>query len=177
MQSRQGFYPSLSDPNTIDAFVRDAIGEDPPEEIREGVERVLRLELVNGMSAGVRQQAELVNRGVRGLALIVQTKDGKEDPLWEVVQQAADEEKTLPVCQQLANGMYVLGFAAQNWIIDAYAWAVQQPSPYGDMVVALLCGYSPEAIAKWFRNGKVANVLTGQNTRGSVSTSAATIGD
>ncbi len=107
----------------------------------------------------IKEQAYLVSRGVRPLAIVAESHG--ENPV--AVLKAYNElcytlqsggitvggqTSIIPVCYQNGEGSVKLGFAARSWIPDTLKWILENvPQPHLDRMLGLLLGYSPDAIA------------------------------
>ena len=106
----------------------------------------------------IKEQAYLVSRGVRPLAIVAESYG--EDPitalksynkLCYVLQSGGitvGGQGIIPICYQDDKGIIKMGFAARSWIPDTLKWALENiPQPHLDRLLGLLLGYSPDAIA------------------------------
>jgi hypothetical protein len=101
----------------------------------------------------LREQAYLVARGVRPLALL--GHDGSGDsvaPLRQMthLEQIAGTE-AIPFACRAADGMVDYGFAARAWVVDLYSWLVNAdenavPTKHRHRILGLLLGYDADAI-------------------------------
>ena len=107
----------------------------------------------------IKEQAYLVSRGVRPLAIVAEGHD--EDPV--AVLKAYNElcytlqsggitvggqTNIVPICYQDGEGSVKLGFAARSWVPETLKWILENvPQPHLDRILGLLLGYSSDAIA------------------------------
>jgi hypothetical protein len=99
----------------------------------------------------VREQAYLVARGVRSLAVI-----GGCDDTCEAIQEA---ETALSVTAQGKVISYVVpsggqgmlyGYASHAWVVDLFRWALADcPEHHAHRVIGLLLGYNPDSIREF----------------------------
>ena len=107
----------------------------------------------------IKEQAYLVSRGVRPLAIVAESHG--EDPvtvlkayteLCYTLQSGGitvgGESNIVPICYQDGEGSVKLGFAARAWVPETLRWVLENaPQPQLDRILGLLLGYSPDAIA------------------------------
>jgi hypothetical protein len=106
------------------------------------------------MSSGIsedliREQAYLVARGVRALAVL-----GHCEPTQEAMSAVARMiarlavPGALPFVIDRADGQADYGYAAQPWVIELYCWAQSPtvPAEQRRRIIGLLLGYSPNAM-------------------------------
>jgi len=97
----------------------------------------------------IREQSRLVARGVRLLALVGQCS---ADPvtMLEVATrlETITNENVVPFVLDERNGTAEYGYAATEWVLDLFRWAMTEdlPSLQRNRIVGLLCGYGAEAI-------------------------------
>lgn len=104
----------------------------------------------------VHEQAYLVSRGVRPLALIGTIPVSSEwcvtrtkTQLMEVRTCGAAEREPIPVVMIRGDlSCADVGFAARSWVVDLLKWLDgHAPTKQTNRVLGLLLGYSPDAIA------------------------------
>lgn len=100
----------------------------------------------------VREQAYLVERGVRALSIIGQCTADEVTMLRVATELEAVPENAIPFVCDLGNGMADYGFAAQPWVVSLYEWVAKQnaaPAEHRHRILGLLLGYDPSAIASF----------------------------
>ena len=99
----------------------------------------------------VQEQAYLVSRGVRPLALL-DTCDLDETVMatrfvW--LNQLAGKYTVIPfVLPREDFPCAMTGYAAAPWVVDLLAWSYKQPLRQHHRIIGLLLGYSANAIAE-----------------------------
>ncbi len=95
----------------------------------------------------VREQAYLVSRGVRPMALLGTTApdDAEVRSLLELHGQ--HHPGALPFVVPLVGG-WAFGFAAAAWCVDLYVWAQGQPEAQRERIEGLLLGYGAREIER-----------------------------
>ena len=99
----------------------------------------------------VQEQAYLVSRGVRPLALL-DTCDLDETVMadrfvW--LNQLAGKDTVIPfVLPREDFPCAMTGYAAATWVVDLLAWSYKQPIRQHHRIIGLLLGYSANAIAE-----------------------------
>ena len=105
-----------------------------------------------------REEAYLISRGVRALALLKTTKTDRTSMLSALneLEEAASMvgatrgNNVLPFVVKHKSGHYATtGFASHPWVIDLFRWIDDSdvPHPHRSRIIGLLLGYSPDAIA------------------------------
>ena len=96
------------------------------------------------------EQAYLVSRGVRPLALLDTCDLDKTVMANRFVQlnQLAGEYTVIPfVLPREDFPCAMTGYAAATWVVDLLAWSYKQPLRQHHRIIGLLLGYSATAIA------------------------------
>lgn len=99
----------------------------------------------------LREQAWLVARGVRSLALVESIPADHVQMLMAAsrLEAAADRMTCLPFVLDRGDGTADCGYACGTWALDLYRWAStsrEVPPMQADRIRGLLFGYGPEAI-------------------------------
>ena len=98
------------------------------------------------------EQAYLVSRGVRSLALLdsIERSDVTMRQAFDYLHEAASRwDNVIPfVLPRGDMECAMTGFAAEPWVIDLLAWSYRQPLRQHHQILGLLLGYSAKAIAK-----------------------------
>jgi hypothetical protein len=103
----------------------------------------------------IHEQAYLISRGVRPLAL-VGVVDGDKvamlrayNKLESVRCGLGQAHEPIPVVMQRSDGHWAdVGFAARAWVSDTLKWCLENtPQPHLQRILGLMLGYSPDAIA------------------------------
>ena len=99
----------------------------------------------------VQEQAYLVSRGVRSLALLDSCDLDKTVMANRFVwlNQLAGKYTVLPfVLPREDFPCAMTGYAAAAWVVDLLAWSYEQPLRQHHRIIGLLLGYSVNAIAE-----------------------------
>ena len=99
----------------------------------------------------VREQAYLVSRGVRPLALLntCELDDAAMANRFVQLNQLAGQYQVIPfVLPREDFPCAMTGFAAAPWVVDLLAWSYKQPPRQHHRILGLLLGYSANAIAE-----------------------------
>ena len=99
----------------------------------------------------IQEQAYLVSRGVRPLALLGSTKLDEADMVSQYVRlnQLATGSAIPFVLPRKDMDCAMAGFASAQWVIDLLEWSYNQaPLRQHHCIIGLLLGYSPSAIAE-----------------------------
>ena len=97
----------------------------------------------------IQEQAYLVSRGVRPLALLsaIPLDESKMRDEFVRLNQLAGQYAVIPfVLPRKDMKCAEAGFAAAPWVIELLAWSYEQPLRQRHQIVGLLLGYSPESI-------------------------------
>ena len=100
----------------------------------------------------LKEQARLVARGVRPLALIGHFSAHPLTMLHTATKiEGCAETGSIPFVIDRGDGMADYGYAAAQWVLDLYAWVIRipgntVPSAQRHRIVRLLLGYSVESI-------------------------------
>jgi len=98
------------------------------------------------------EQAYLVARGVRPLALVAHFFLSQTDPLCAAAQLERNAHMGLiPWVLDHGDGVASCGYASERWAVDLYEWTVKGPVPekQRERIVGLLLGYSAVAVARF----------------------------
>ncbi len=96
----------------------------------------------------VREQAYLVSRGVRALALLGTCEpDQAEEARGLLVVHGQHYPEALPFLLNDGDACHY-GFAAAAWCVDLYRWAQGQPETQRERIEGLLLGYGPREIER-----------------------------
>ena len=104
----------------------------------------------------IQEQAYLVSRGVRPLALVGTVEAGDEFEVMRTVQrletvQVGDSLALMPIVmavERYDDPLVDLGFASHSWVVDTFDWINRNvPAPHRDRMLGLMLGYSADAIA------------------------------
>ena len=96
------------------------------------------------------EQAYLIERGVRPVALIGSTGEGLD-----VAREMATRLKILAAGTAITfmlpgsyPGSYTYGYASHAWVVDLLRWVLSDECPdrHGNRILGLLLGYSADAI-------------------------------
>jgi hypothetical protein len=99
----------------------------------------------------LREQAMLVERGVRPMCLEGLSGDSPVDCLREL-WAAVPETTTIP----FSLTRHLSGYASHSWVIDLLNWTHETaPQRRRNQIYGLLLGYSPESIADFEKRGNV----------------------
>ncbi|MGA2037220.1 MAG: hypothetical protein ABSH04_06520 [Acidimicrobiales bacterium] len=100
----------------------------------------------------LREQAYLVERGVRAIALAgICSVTDKADVANALAIAGAYSPGAVPFILLKEDGLADYGYGASRWAIDLYAWALgpEVPSAQSERIFGLLFGYSAEAIERF----------------------------
>jgi hypothetical protein len=105
----------------------------------------------------VREQAYLVARGVRPLALVTTFEVANADLMLQVATRLeclAGEvgERAIPFVVDNMNGQADCGYAAASWAIDLFRWVVASgsvPDVHRKRIIGLLLGYDASSIRQF----------------------------
>ncbi len=103
----------------------------------------------------LKEQASLVARGVRAIALVGHcVADGLEMLKTATTIEAQMERGSIPFVVDRGDGVADYGYAASQWAVDLYQWVVcaaddTVPSLQRHRILGLLFGYSVEAIREY----------------------------
>lgn len=98
----------------------------------------------------LREEARLVERGVRALALVSAPRAHADYRMFVAAMFVAAPPGVVPFV--LNDG--TAGFASHGWVVDLLAWArAHAPHPQVDQITGLLLGYSPESIRQFSERG------------------------
>lgn len=104
------------------------------------------------------EQARLIERGVRCLALIGPMDFDLSDDNVAVLRAAAPEALAIP----FSLNRHLSGYASHEWVIDLLRWSLNGPVRYRNQIIGLLLGYSGGAIYNFGLLGTtVEQTLTG----------------
>lgn len=107
----------------------------------------------------VREQAYLVSRGVRALALFGRCDPSDRDEAWgRLLVGGQHHPEALPFWIAFAEGRVDYGFAAAAWAVDLYRWAQSQPEAQRERIEGLLLGYGPREIERHEEARRARNV-------------------
>lgn len=104
------------------------------------------------IEAEAREQAYLIARGVRPLAIVGHCTD---DPkvMFKVASELEDcsSHGAIPFVAPRDDGVADYGYAGSRWVIDLLRWAQTDavPDEHRHRIVGLLLGYSVEAIRSY----------------------------
>lgn len=106
----------------------------------------------------VAEQAYLVARGVRPMAIIGHIQAGKESMLRaaSLLEIASIGEQVVAFVTPRTDGFADCGFAAARWVVDLYAWLVGTsgvPTEHEHRIRGLLLGYNAAAIREHDERG------------------------
>ena len=100
----------------------------------------------------IHEQAALIARGVRALALIG-TCQAEQVTMLQTATKIGTlaHVNTVPFVLDRGDGVAEYGYATAQWVVDLLRWLLQSspdrvPPKHRDRIVGLLCGYSAEAI-------------------------------
>jgi hypothetical protein len=93
----------------------------------------------------LREQAFLVARGVRPLALVGTVEPCQVASAPNTLLRRADGEGVIPFA--IPSGL--AGYASHAWVVDLIQWADTAPRIHRDRILGLLLGYSPDAIRQF----------------------------
>lgn len=98
----------------------------------------------------LQEQAYLVARGVRAMALVGECATGQVDILraFTILERAAGDH-VLPFVVDRGDGVADMGYAVLPWVIDLYRWLTTDnavPEVHQHRVIGLLLGYSPLSV-------------------------------
>jgi len=100
----------------------------------------------------MREQAYLVERGVRALAIVGTCLESEADavPALLALAGAYSPGAVLWVVAR-EDGMCDYGYAASGWAADLYrwAWSPNVPTVQRERIIGLLLGYAPEAVERF----------------------------
>ena len=101
----------------------------------------------------LREQAYLVERGVRPLAWICAVSSDKEsmEKTYERLTTVMYPSLAIPFVVPWKDGVFAdVGFAEERWVVDMLEWAHSGDIPDVQLhrIICLLLGYSPKAIAE-----------------------------
>ena len=110
----------------------------------------------------VSEQAYLVARGVRLLAIVGAVKDDPElvatvsQMLYEAAVESAGSQARVPIpflTKCSGTNLVDLGFASHEWVVDVYEWILSGyvPDQMVGRVMGMLLGYSGDAIMQYER--------------------------
>jgi len=108
----------------------------------------------------LREQAYLVSRGVRRLALAGHCHVGGSDS--DVLLRIAThlerhaESSAIPFVVDHGDGVGSYGYSESRWALDLYEWAVKDPSVPQEQrhrIIGLLLGYGAPAISRYEEEG------------------------
>lgn len=111
---------------------------------------------------GMNEQAYLVARGVRLLAIVGAVEDDSElvtaarQMLYEAAVESAGSQARVPIpflmkCSD--TNLVDIGFASHEWVVDVYEWILSGcvPDQMVSRVMGMLLGYSGDAIMQYER--------------------------
>jgi hypothetical protein len=93
----------------------------------------------------LREQAYLVARGVRLLALVGSCEPYEASGMPHQLLTHAGGEPVIP----FATPSGTAGYASHAWVVDLIQWADTAPRIHRDRILGLLLGYSPDAIRQF----------------------------
>ncbi len=100
----------------------------------------------------VQEQAYLVSRGVRALALLGEQQTEDPESLHQYLIQKGGWSSAIPfVLPSKQAGWVRLGYAAEQWVIDLLRWIdeVDAPERWAEGILGLLLGYSPSEVERF----------------------------
>ncbi len=95
----------------------------------------------------VREQAFLISRGLRPMALLGHCAPEQEADVRGLLYVHGANYEAIPFFHRTPTG-FDFGFAAEGWVLELYVWAQGAPRPHRERIEGLLLGYSPAAIAR-----------------------------
>lgn len=96
-----------------------------------------------------REQAYLVSRGVRPMALLGTCEPAEREEVWGRLLVAGQHyPEALPFWVAFVEGDVAYGFAAASWCVDLFTWARSQPEAQRERIEGLLLGYGAREIAR-----------------------------
>lgn len=101
--------------------------------------------------ATAREQAYLVSRGVRALALVgacPATDESIAAASGLLLTAGQHFDGVQPFVIRRSDGTIDYGYAAEAWVVDLFRWAREAPAEHEAAILGLLLGYSPPAIAR-----------------------------
>jgi len=93
----------------------------------------------------LREQAYLIERGVRPLAATGTCGDRTPDSVVQELHGGAAGARVIPFA--LPGG--ICGYASHAWVVDLVRWADSGPRVQRDRILGLLLGYKPDAIRQF----------------------------
>ena len=98
----------------------------------------------------IQEQAYLVSRGVRCLALLgaIDLDENEITDQFIRLNQVSADSAIPFVLPRRDMDCAMIGFAAAPWVIDLLEWSYEQPLQHHHRIIGLLLGYSPSAIAE-----------------------------
>jgi hypothetical protein len=100
----------------------------------------------------IREQAYIVSRGVRPLALIDEFPAESLDMLRVATRLDNVSDGCIPFVIDHGDGTASCGFAASAWAIDLYRWlrtSQEVPAVHCHQMMGLLLGYDSDAISRF----------------------------
>jgi hypothetical protein len=97
----------------------------------------------------LREQAYLVARGVRPLALVGTCVEGDEASTRHRLLVGADGQLAIPFTTPSGR----VGYASHAWVVDMVRWADSAPVIQRDRILGLLLGYDPNSIRQFEERG------------------------
>ena len=100
----------------------------------------------------VREQAYLVARGVRALAIVGECSTDTVTMMRTATRiEGLSVPGAIPFVCDCKNGAAEYGFAAEGWVVDLFEWLMSAendmvPTEHRHHVLGLLLGYSPSAV-------------------------------
>jgi hypothetical protein len=109
----------------------------------------------------ISEQAYLVTRGVRSLALLGEEPITDRHQLMRLLtrlRSLSDADGAISFVCDHGDGVVGFGYAAHQWVIDLYRWAMQTPedvppSQHRQRILGLLLGYAASAIRDFEARG------------------------
>ena len=110
----------------------------------------------------MREQAYLVSRGVRSLAILGTIENSSENSavayerMADIATESAGSQAIVPIpflVEKPGPNRISFGFASYTWVVNVYQWLSHDPVPptMVSRILGLLLGYSAEAIAEYER--------------------------
>ena len=106
----------------------------------------------------IQEQAFLVSRGVRPMAIVGNCSEDKDEALEAIIRlETFSVPGAIPFITKREEGILDYGFASEEWVIDLFSWVnnwedLTITEEHRHQILGLLLGYGPDSIRnikKW----------------------------